>query len=349
MECLEEVVCFPMKKKAKVLLSNGKGLHKRRCKLEGTTEAMRSKGRYIILLLGLLILLHSWAFSYLYVSLKPSDTIIIMADNRPPQGNRNYWSLALALNLRYACHQGYDFTYYLLVGGSTDSKLAQSCSHARLGTRSSPWCKLPAIAHALSRGYKTVVFIDSDAFFSAQTVSVDSILRKYGKAFDYTNATLVLPSNQPWKDYHANTGLQIWKNRPHAMTLLKAWWDVDTHAKRHAFEQSGLEKLLIESPTHLSLISTVRVLDKMRILGAKAYSEVIHIGSNQNRLRLPTMLTALQQAAEVQCADGCILPRAQESIANEVVQLVNKMQNMECQGKTLIRLDATHVASQLLG
>jgi hypothetical protein len=56
---------------------------------------------------------------------------------------------------RYAAQQGYDLLYYHVIDHayeSDDIKNSDACMHPTEGWRGSPWCKLPAILHALTTG-----------------------------------------------------------------------------------------------------------------------------------------------------------------------------------------------------
>ena len=86
--------------------------------------------------------------------------VLVMMDNRPPVAEARtplYPQLAFELNRRYACQHGHDLLYLQMRG--------EACFHIELGERRPSYCKLVAIAEALERGYKTVAFVDSDAYF----------------------------------------------------------------------------------------------------------------------------------------------------------------------------------------
>ena len=87
--------------------------------------------------------------------------------------NLSAHSLAFYLNLRHACLHGTRLLYFQL-------SAAAGCEHPTWGARHPSYCKLPAVAEALSRGFERVVFLDSDAFLRDADLDVEALLRKYG-------------------------------------------------------------------------------------------------------------------------------------------------------------------------
>ena len=59
--------------------------------------------------------------------------------------------------------------------------LGRQCQHARVGRAAPDYCKLSAVAEALSRGYEWVAAIDSDAFVrNTQPAAAGAAARAYG-------------------------------------------------------------------------------------------------------------------------------------------------------------------------
>ena len=192
-----------------------------------------------------------------------------MFDTRTPGLEpRNYWSLSAQLNSLYAQQFRYDFIYYLddqtdvgqnglganEEGPQSIGKTTPACYLNGSVPRGSPWGKLPAVADALSRGYETVVYIDSDAFFRSDAAarSIEALVQQYGSESASSDAentlnpgdvVLWMPSNAPWGAKSPNSGLQIWRNQPEAKALLCRWWKMDLAALEHPYEQSAIKRL----------------------------------------------------------------------------------------------------------
>jgi len=86
--------------------------------------------------------------------------------------NLSAHALTFYLNLKHACLHGAHLLYF--------HQSASDCHHPTWGPRHPSYCKIPAIAEALSRGYERVVFLDSDAFIRDASVDVAALLRRYG-------------------------------------------------------------------------------------------------------------------------------------------------------------------------
>lgn len=183
-----------------------------------------------------------------------------MFDTRTPEiGADNYWSLAAQLNCLYARHFGYDFIYYLDdnvdVGQNTLSvsedgveshaKTASTCFLNGTVARGAAWGKLPSLADAFSRGYETVVYVDSDAFFrsDAAGISVGELLQRYGITSADEEILLWLASDEPWYAKKPNSGLQLWINRPRSIRMLRRWWNIDVAAQQHPYEQEAVTQM----------------------------------------------------------------------------------------------------------
>ena len=211
-----------------------------------------------------------------------------MFDTRTPDSAlENYWSLSAQLNSLYARLFGYDFIFYLddhtdigqnavppgEEGPHALGKTGATCYLNGSVPRGAPWGKLPAVCEALTRGYGTVVYIDSDAFFrsDASAVSIDAILQRYGADGRATTkggvdcaeegVLLWLASNAPWGAKNPNSGLQIWRNQPRAMELLRRWWSIDIAAREHPYEQSAIKRMYKEEQWPISVMEAFRWMD----------------------------------------------------------------------------------------
>ena len=97
-------------------------------------------------------------------------------------------SLAFYLNLKHACLHGSRLLYFHLSAEA-------GCHHHHWGPRHPSYCKLPAVAEALSRGFERVVFLDSDAFIRNTKLAVPALLRSYG---GYTDAAMEFGWDTPY-------------------------------------------------------------------------------------------------------------------------------------------------------
>lgn len=172
-----------------------------------------------------------------------------------------YWSLSLELNLRYCCSQQYDLTYYHLVDtfpikgqtsvtGSVTN--VASCVQAGVGPREPSYCKLPAVADALSLDYDFVVFIDSDAYLNDFNATIPSLLAKaqnIDAGADDSQIGLYFAYNWPWNEDKPNGGFFIFKQttpelRAINRDILTHWWHHDEIAHNGIFEQHSIWALL---------------------------------------------------------------------------------------------------------
>lgn len=183
---------------------------------------------------------------------------LIMVDDRAPTSRRprasrlSYPALAFALNSMYACGHGYDLIYYRMV--------SPSCAHVSQGERRISYCKLPAIAHALSLGYAAVAFIDSDSWIRVdqplfQNLTLPALIRTYSSplgmpppAWSSSGGAGGGPSawfacDLPQLGDRPNGGFHIWRNSDDARALLHTWWHAPAgrYATEHDYEQHVLQ------------------------------------------------------------------------------------------------------------
>jgi len=102
------------------------------------------------------------------------DVLLLMMDTRPARlaSPPEHPQLAFELNRRYACAHGYDLLYLRMLNAT--------CVHEEYGERHASYCKLAAVAEALSRGYSWVIWLDSDAFFRNVSMPLPLLLSQYG-------------------------------------------------------------------------------------------------------------------------------------------------------------------------
>ena len=123
-------------------------------------------------------------------------------------------------------------------------KSAASCwVHTTVARGASTWCKLVAIADALSQGHSTVVHVDSDAFFDVDDqhrLSAPQILEKHGGGKLPGSHPVWCPADGSCKKFQPNVGMQVWSNTAASRALLRAWWATDVTPKQHAHEQTAV-------------------------------------------------------------------------------------------------------------
>ena len=262
-----------------------------------------------------------------------AEVLIAMFDTRPlhlsaaaaNSSSTHYWELSAQLNHLYACHHQYDFRYYTqaetfaspaygaaahaasqkgaVVDALNDpSKVKGTCWFRGQVLRASPWCKLAAVAEGLARGYRTVVMIDSDAFFKSGqlAVPVDRLVLdfriKANESHEPTGGPRVplwMPSNEPYEgpNRRPNTGMQIWRGGDlleESWRVLRQWWARDSRPREHPFEQSGLQGL--QAGSDFGVLRGLPWMDEnvWRVLPA------VHIGSLESSRRLTLMGNALK-------------------------------------------------------
>lgn len=166
-----------------------------------------------------------------------------------PVGDPNsFWWITAAINHAWATAHGYELLLYCM----------HDCRHPDSGERrSSQWCKLIALAHALSLGsFETLLYFDTDAFWKdTQQSMLDGLVQRFAPELlqqshpssrvsaTVMNAAAAPPAiyfgcNSPWdwcgvrwsfKEPHAasgsaGTGLILVRSGQRARMLLREWW-----------------------------------------------------------------------------------------------------------------------------
>lgn len=202
-------------------------------------------------------------------------TTVVMWDTRPPAPG-TYWSLAAALNRRYADDHGYEFVWFSLETPSTldgtssnaEGKTVPSCYLRGTTGRGAPWCKLLAIHRAFSYS-TTVIFVDSDAWLRNMTRIVDE--------FHASRHCVWFPSDRPWG--YANSAMHIWRVSPTCRRHLRDWWLRNVSCCTHKYEQSALVR---------SNLTRAFPFDWMR--PTDSWRHAVHLPSLHHHLRLPMMI-----------------------------------------------------------
>jgi len=129
----------------------------------------------------------------------------------------------LLLNRKYAKRHGYNF---VLISKPYDD----SVTHA--------WQKIPAMIELLNKGYELVMYIDTDAIFNKQEITVESISNKYP-------GDILFCSDEANSGglYKINGGTVIVKNTPRTKQLLQQWWGLRKKYKEFAYEQWAISDI----------------------------------------------------------------------------------------------------------
>ena len=139
-------------------------------------------------------------------SAPPFQWCVVMSDTRRTDAKTEFWQLTAAINRLYAASHGYGFLRAKLQHNATSSpsKLATACSHAVHGPRAAPWCKIPVVAHAalhgvLGRRCSSIMYLDSDAYVSDPSLSIDAYL---GRARRLGDEAVAPGSGEPARYIH---------------------------------------------------------------------------------------------------------------------------------------------------
>jgi len=114
----------------------------------------------------------------------------------------------------------------------------QDCAHQQLGRRHPSWCKLVAIAHALSADKTTraALYLDSDALWNMPEQPIAKLVENFTRPQDWhQGAMLWFGCNgnytRGWKfnvsnaqNGAPNAGAILARNHDRTLALLRAWW-----------------------------------------------------------------------------------------------------------------------------
>ena len=244
----------------------------------------------------------------------PGNTVaLVMMDTRTPERlvelasapkislkyNVSTILLTHYLNLRYACTHGYSLLFYRLT--------SEGCEHPRWGARHPSYCKLAAVAAALDRGYRFVVYIDSDAFVRNTSLGLPALLRAYGGNASVERHVAWFGWDTPYS-LGPNAGFSVLRGGgrgggggsgrggrgggpPAAHELLQAWWNVyaGRYSLDHAFEQHTLHWQLLHLHRFRRRLSTL----SLRTMEPETPDAVVHLDHNAGtKTRIWTMARA---------------------------------------------------------
>jgi hypothetical protein len=235
-----------------------------------------------------------------------SRIALVMMDTRPAfvptrAAQPQYPQLAFALNRMYACKHGYDLLYLRM--------RSSVCSHGP-HERHPSYCKLAAVAEALSRGYTLVAFMDSDAFFQNASLPLPRLLDDFADIPTNSSGTSRRPlSKRRWDVRFAsdrpfslgpNAGVQFWRNTPSAWRLLTLWWHLPggRYHTEHDYEQHALQWGLLH--LHGVRIGTLRLQSMAAQLDARGWPRyddpIAHVDHGRHFFRALLMSIALLRA-----------------------------------------------------
>jgi hypothetical protein len=130
---------------------------------------------------------------------------------------------SLYLNKKYTEKNGYDF---ILKSEPYDS----SVTHA--------WQKIPGILELFDKGYDFVMYIDTDAIFYKQDITIESIIKKY-------SGDMLFCSDEKNSNglYKINGGTVIANNTKKSRYLLEKWWNTRHKYKVFPYEQLAISDI----------------------------------------------------------------------------------------------------------
>jgi hypothetical protein len=197
-----------------------------------------------------------------------SQVTIVMGDNRAvfPQGipaspsEATWIALAAAVNLQYAKLHGYNFEFVQYKGDCTAELSGTSVK------RHPAWCKLLALQHASQwKSDAMVIWMDSDAIFHLQNLTVDKYLQSRGlylpgiNPLSSTSVPVTLSKEECSvymlrdKDHPktqmndtANSGVQFW-SEPFNHRLLSDWWETNAKNVERDWEQDALNSYVLQN------------------------------------------------------------------------------------------------------
>ena len=273
------------------------------------------------------------------------STVLLMADTRVPSlptatsaasafslKNLTAHGLAFYLNLKHACLHREEFLYFHLA--------SSACHHPLWGERHPSYCKLPAIAEALARGYDRVVFLDSDAFIRDASLTVPSLLRRYGGE---SSAAIEFGWDAPYS-LGPNAGFAVFKRSGSGVNhALRLWWNLCAGDKgmEHPYEQHALHWALLHLRSQRKRLRTLplRTMDP-----AVANAEVKHLDHNAGRkTRVWEMARA---AAETLLSTGSTDARA--SAASALDKWLPVLRSHRGDLKYVARAEAVQAVMQLV-
>ena len=101
------------------------------------------------------------------------------------------------------------------------------------------------MARALDMGYKKVLFLDSDAFFSDTSVTIPNLIQQYVEPQDLSmGKTVFFSGDLPYRHDRVNTGVILAMAHPGTTSFLRGWWAPPSGrwARNSPFEQEVVNR-----------------------------------------------------------------------------------------------------------
>ena len=176
--------------------------------------------------------------------------------------------LTYFINSQFAARHGYELFFY---------QLKQSgCLHPRWGARHASYCKLTAVADAVSTGrFDLVVYLDSDAFWEETALDLPTMLSSYGGGLP---ALASFGWDSPYT-LGPNAGFFVLDARSAGTRdLLRIWWNVHSgqYGLEHSYEQHALQWQLMHLHRFSKRVETLR----LRTMEPNTTDAVVHLDHN---------------------------------------------------------------------
>ena len=203
-----------------------------------------------------------------------------------------YW-----INSQFAARHGYALRFY---------QLQQSgCVHPRWGSRHASYCKLAAVADAVSSGhFDMVVYLDSDAFWEHTKLSLPAMLHTYGGAWPSLRAPLAFFGWDSPYTLGPNAGVFVLDSHaPETRELLSVWWNVYSgqYGLKHSYEQHALQWQVMHLDRFSRRLETLR----LRTMEPNTSDAVVHLDHNAGtKTRLWLMARAAVQILAAESAQA---------------------------------------------
>lgn len=179
--------------------------------------------------------------------------------------NHSYEAV-LTLNSAYARIHGHGFAHFEWhIPPNSPPHTTAACHHQTEGGRAASWCKILAIAHAMTRGIQGrscahLLFLDSDAFIADVSLKLpEYVRRKLGERNDELIRATRPAAGKYWDLLLANdypnalpldgdgcAGVVFARSSARACSLLRGWWNAHYPSTNLAepVEQPAINRLL---------------------------------------------------------------------------------------------------------
>lgn len=222
------------------------------------------------------------------------ETLIVMSDNRPLSGEREYRHYAAAINLSYCLKKGYGFIYFVpkAIGiGEESWPPIWPCASPSGNPRHPSWAKILSALSACLWEPKKIAYIDTDCAFTDHSTSLEEYLERRGAA-----KRMAFLRNKPWSPESPCAGFFAFHNSEESKAILREWYMDQSDASRdllHPWEQAALQGPIFQRHS-----DSISLIDDWMFRGPGgreiAFSDpkpglqfLTHIGSEHAMHRLP--------------------------------------------------------------